>query len=91
MKRQEIVDRLHDLRVEIEQEDGVPISVLETTFALALADVCNTLKLTREERDQVLVEKATAYVAGIDGLRFWPVGMREEMATIASTTSAVSA
>ncbi len=73
MERQEVIARLRNLREEIEQEGEVDIAALETTFALALSDVCGALELGREECDRVLGQDAAVYVAEVCETRFWPV------------------
>ena len=87
MEQQEVVARLRSLREEIEQDGEVRIDTLETTFALALSDVCYALGLTEEEHAEVLGQDAVAYVAEIRQARFWPVGrdMEKETATVALT------
>ncbi|MBU1748731.1 MAG: hypothetical protein KKA73_13670 [Chloroflexi bacterium] len=70
--RQEMIARLKNLREEIEQ-DGVKIVSLETTFALALSDVCDALELTSEERTRVLGPAATACIDTLLDTRVWLV------------------
>jgi|GEM_PF-3719226 len=70
--RHEVIARLKSLREEIEQ-GGEKIVSLETTFALALSDVCDALGLTGEERAQVLGPEAAAYVEALLNARVWPM------------------
>ena len=70
--RHEVIVRLKSLREEIEQ-GGEKIVSLETTFALALSDVCDALGLTGEERAQVLGPEAAAYVEALLNARAWPM------------------
>ena len=65
-----MIVRLRILREEIEQ-DGQGIALLETTFALALSDVCDALGLSGEERDLVLGSVTTAYVNTVLDTRVW--------------------
>jgi len=90
MEQQELVTRLRSLREGIERDGEVRIAALETTFALALSDVCCALGLTAEEHDEVLGQNAAAYVAEIRQARFWPVerDMKEETATLTLTEAA---
>jgi len=81
MKRQAVIARLRSLREEIEQGGEERITDLETTFVLALSDVCDALGLTGEEHDQILGREAAAYVAEILQTRVWPVGMAMERET----------
>lgn len=73
MERRELIVSLKGLREEIEQDGGVRIIDLETSFALALSDVCDALGFTAREHDEVLGQEAAAHVAGIRQTRFWPV------------------
>ena len=68
--RHEVIVRLRSLREEIEQ-GGEKIVSLETCFALALADVCDALGLTDEERARVLGPEAAAYVETLLNARVW--------------------
>ena len=68
--RHEVIVRLRSLREEIEQ-GGEKIVSLETTFALALSDVCDALGLSGEERAQVLGPEAAAYVEALLNARVW--------------------
>jgi hypothetical protein len=81
MEQQEVVTRLRSLREGIERDGEVRIAALETTFALALSDVCCALGLTDEEHDEVLGQEATAYVVEIRQSRFWPVEREIEEGT----------
>jgi len=94
MEQQEVVARLRSLREEIERDGEVRIAALETTFALALSDVCCALGLAGEEHDEVLGRDAAAYVIEIRQTRFWPVekDVEEETATVTlAELAAVSA
>lgn len=71
MERQEVIARLRGLRKEIEQEGEVGIAELETTFALALADVCGALGLGRHEHEWVLGRDAAARVDDVCETRVW--------------------
>ena len=90
MERQELIARLQGLREMIEQEGSVGIADLETTFALALSDVCQALGLTEEEEDLVLGPEAAAYVAATLDTWVWAVVLVPENA-IATTTTAIPA
>jgi hypothetical protein len=90
MKRQEMIARLQALREEVEQDGGMGIADLETTFALALSDVCQALGLTEEEEDLVLGPEAAAYVAATLDTRVWMVVLVPENA-VATTTTAIPA
>jgi hypothetical protein len=90
VEQQKAVARLRSLREEIERDGEVRTAALETTFALALSDVCCALGFTEEEHDEVLGRDAAAYVAEIRQVRFWPIDreMEEETATVALTGAA---
>lgn len=88
--RREIVTRLKGLREEIEQ-GGEKIADLETTFALALSDVCNALGLTAEEHDEVLEPEAAADVAAILDTRIWLVETLEERETVGAPMLEIAA
>lgn len=75
--RQKVITRLKSLREEIER-DGESTVSLETTFALALSDVCDALRLTGEERKLVLGQEAAVYVAAVLDTRVWPVETEPE-------------
>jgi hypothetical protein len=62
MDRQEMVACLVDLRQRVEREGEVSLGALETTFVLALWDVCGALGLTERERAEVLGQGAHADV-----------------------------
>ena len=72
MDRQEMVERLADLRRETEAEAGVSVVELETSLALALWDVCGALGLTDTERTEVLGHSATACVHSFLDGQVWP-------------------
>jgi len=84
MEHQEVVTRLRNLREEIERDGEMRIAALETTFALALSDVCCALGLTGEDHAEVLGQAATAYVTEICQMRFWSAerNMEEKTATL---------
>jgi hypothetical protein len=69
MDRREVVERLAGLRREVEGE--VEIDDLETSFALALWDVCGALGLTEAERTEVLGQRADACVRSFLDTRVW--------------------
>lgn len=91
MKRQEMIARLRGLREWIEQEGEVRTADLETTFALALSDVCDALGLTDEEHDQVLGREAATCVTEILRTRVWPVRMAVEKKTATVALTEVAA
>jgi len=76
--RKLLVIRLKSLRKEIEQSGEVKITILETSFALALSDVCLALDLTDEQHDEVLGAEAAAYVAALLNTRVWPTEALQE-------------
>ena len=78
MERQELIARLQGLREEIEQDGRERIAMLETTFALALSDVCDALGLTGEEHDLVLGWETAAYVTAVLNTRVWSVEIEPE-------------
>jgi hypothetical protein len=90
MQTKEVAARLKSLREEVEQ-DGEAIADLETTFALALSDVCNALGLVKEEHDLVLGRRAAAYLAEVLSTRVSPVerATAGEMPVVAQTEVAV--
>jgi hypothetical protein len=71
MDRREVVERLAGLRREVEAEDQLGIEALETSFALALWDVCGALCLTEAERTEVLGNSAIAHVRDFLGGHVW--------------------
>jgi len=82
MEHQEVIARLKGLRQEIEQEGEVGIAELETTFALALADVCGALGMGRQEYEQVLGQEAASSVEDVCETRVWLVGARGAVAAL---------
>jgi hypothetical protein len=90
MKRQEMIARLQRLREEMEQDAGMGIADLETTFALALSDVCRALGLSDKEHSLILGPEATASVTATLNTRVWMVVLVPENA-VATTTTAIPA
>jgi len=82
MERQELIVRLKGLREEIERDGGEGIAMLETTFALALSDVCDALGFTSEEYDLVLGREAAAYTVAVLDTRVWPVETEAEETSV---------
>jgi hypothetical protein len=60
MTRQEIIEKLTDLRRTIEAETGMPLDRVEVPIYWVLIDVCNWLGLSDEERAAVLPEPGDA-------------------------------
>jgi hypothetical protein len=81
MDRQEMIARLVSLRRAIERKGEESLGALETTFALALWDVCGALGLTERERDEVMGREAVAYVNQMLNAQVWPV--EEPMVAVA--------
>jgi hypothetical protein len=60
MTRQEIIEKLTDLRRTIEKETGVSLDQVEVPIYWVLIDVCNWLGLSEEEQATVLPEQGVA-------------------------------
>ena len=90
MKRQELIGRLQALREEVEQGGEMGIADLETTFGLALSDVCRGLGLSDEEHERVLGPEAIASVTATLNTRVWMMILVPENA-LATSTAAIPA
>ena len=90
MERQELIARLQSLREEVEQDGEMGIADLETTFALALSDVCRALVLSDEEHSLILGPEATASMTATLNTRVWMMVLVPEIA-LATTPAAIPA
>lgn len=88
VEHQEMIARLQRLREEVEQDGGMGIADLETTFALALSDVCRALGLSDEEHGLILGPEATASVTATLNTRVWAIVLVPEIALATTTTTA---
>jgi hypothetical protein len=80
MYQREMVERLACLRREVEAEAGVSVVELETSFALALWDVCGALELTEPERATVLGQSADDCICGFLDKQIWPIELQAAVA-----------
>ncbi len=70
LNRRQVVARLKEMREQIEAD--IPLSELESPFALTLMDICQALGLASVECQQVLGKQALAYFEEVSNRRYQP-------------------